>query len=135
MNPLVPYLWVAGVIHLAIVAMNVPLPRILRYREQLAQVSPIIRQVFIVHSIYIVLVLLGFSALCFWFAPQLAGETPLGAFLSGCLAVFWGLRLAIQLFYYDEALKRAHRVVHVVFSLAIAYLTSIFLIAALRIVR
>ncbi len=135
MNPLVPYIWFTGAIHLGIVAMNVPLPSILGYREQLAKVSPIIRQVFIVHSIYIVLILLGFSALCFWFAPQLAGESPLGAFLSGCLAVFWGLRLAIQVFYYDEALKRAHRVVHIVFSMAIGFLTGIFLIAALRIVQ
>ena len=135
MNPLIPYIWLAGAVQLFIVAMNVPLPRVLGYREQLARVSPIIRQIFIVHSIYIVLVLIGFSLLCFRFASQLAGESPIGVFFSGCLAVFWTLRLIIQLFYYDAKLKRTYRTVHLAFTLAIGFLSGVFAIAAWGIVK
>ena len=63
MNPLVPFLWVAGGVHLAIAATNVSLPRRLRYRENLSRVWPIIRQVFVVHSIYAVFVVF-FSPCC-----------------------------------------------------------------------
>ena len=65
MNPLVPFLWVAGGLHLAIAAANVSLPRGLRYRENLSRVTPIIRQIFVVHSIYVVFVVLFFAVLCF----------------------------------------------------------------------
>ena len=131
-SPLIRLIQLAGVLQLLIVAMNVPLPRILRYREELAAVSPIIRQVFIVHSAYIVLMLIGFSALCFRFAPDLAGDSALGTFLSGCLAVFWGLRVPIQLCYYDAGLKRRYWIVHGLFTLAIVFMTGLFSFAALR---
>jgi len=134
MNPLVPAIWLAGGIQLFIVAMNVPLPRVLRYHEELAKLSPIVRQIFIVHSAYIVLVVIGFSALCFWFATELAGGSPLGTFLSGALAAFWGTRLIIQLGYYDANTKRRHRFGHVLFTLLIGLLSSIFTVAALRII-
>ena len=135
MSPLIPYIWLAGAVHVFIVAMNVPLPKMLGYREELARVSPIIRQIFVVHSIYILLVLIGLSLLCFRFAPQLAGGSPIGVFLSGCMAVFWGLRLLIQLFYYDASLKSKHRIAHLTFTLAIGFLSGVFAIAALGIMR
>ena len=78
MTDLVPYLWGAGGIQLAIAAANLVLPRKLRYAENLRRVEPIIRQVFIVHSVYIVYVLVAFAVICFAFAPELAGATRLG---------------------------------------------------------
>ena len=135
MNPLVPCIWVAGAIQILIVAMNVPLPRLLCYRENLSNVSAIIRQIFIVHSLYIILTLVGFSLLCFWFAPDLAGESPLGRFLSGFLAVFWLLRLCVQLFYYDVGVKRRYRLVNLAFLSAVLFLGSVFSLAASGLMR
>jgi hypothetical protein len=130
MNPLVPCIWVAGAVQLLIVAMNIPLPRLLRYRENLSNVSAIIRQIFIVHSLYIILTLIGFSLLCFWFAADLVGESLLGRFLSGFLAVFWLLRFCVQLFYYDAEVKRRYRLVNLAFLSAVLFLGSVFSIAA-----
>ena len=135
MNPLVPVIWLAGGIQLFIVAMNVPLPRVLRYREELAKLSPIVRQIFIVHSAYIVLVVIGFSVLCFCFATELAGGSPLGTFLSGALAAFWVARLIIQLGHYDADTRRRYRLGHVLFTFLIGLLSGIFTVAALRIIR
>ena len=98
MNPLVPWIWAAGVIHLVIVAANLALPRKLEYRANLVRVSPIVRQVFITHSAYIVLNLLACSALCLFFAPELAGGSRLGAFMSAYMAGFWWLRLCSSRF-------------------------------------
>jgi hypothetical protein len=69
MNTMVPFLWLAGGVQLAIAIANLWVPRVLHYRENFAKLSPMVRQVFIVHSVYIVLMLLGFSALCLFFAP------------------------------------------------------------------
>lgn len=131
MTNLTPWIWLAGGIQLAIVAANFFLPKKLAYRDNLARVSTIIRQVFIVHSIYIVGVLAAFSALCFLFAPELAGASAMGRFMSGFFAVFWLARVGIQLFYYDPDMKRANFGMHVAFVAAIAYLGITFLVAAL----
>ena len=61
MNHLVPLIGMAGGLQLAIAAAHLALPRRLRYRDHLSRVSPIIRQIFIVHSVYIVYVLLAFG--------------------------------------------------------------------------
>ena len=61
MNPLVPWLWAAGMVQLLISAANVFVPRILSYKDNLSKISPIVRQVFIIHSVYVVMVVVGFS--------------------------------------------------------------------------
>ena len=126
LTDLVPYLWGAGGIQLAIAAANIVLPRKLRYGENLKLVEPIIRQVFVVHSVYILYVLVAFAVICFAFAPELTGATPLGRFMSAWLALFWAPRLIVQWTYYDRELRRQKHVGHWGFSLAILYLIIVF---------
>jgi hypothetical protein len=121
----------AAVPQLLIATANLFAPRVFRYRENLARLSPMVREIFVVHSIYIVLVVLGAAALCFAFPEELAGRSPLGRSLSAFLAIFWGLRLAIQLFAYDRETRRARPVFDALFLGAFAYLTAVFAAAAL----
>jgi hypothetical protein len=125
---------VAGILQLVIAAANLVLPRILQYRENLAPVSPMIRQIFLVHSGYIVLVLVGFGIVSIVFASELAGGSGLGRFVSGFLAVFWLLRVPVQL-RYDPVIRRRYRLVDVAFLLAVLYLGATYLSAALEIWR
>jgi hypothetical protein len=135
MNPLVPFLWIAGAVHLSIAVSNIWVPGILHYRENLAKLSPIVRQVFVVHSIYMVLVLSGFSALCCFFAPELAGGSPLGRVLSAFLAVFWLLRVVLQFAYYDKSVRAQYRLGDAAYTLAVSCLGITFAVAALGVVR
>ena len=80
-------IWGAGVAHVGIIAANVPLPGRLRVRERLAGIPRFLRQIFYVHWIYIVIVLGMFTAVCFGFAPELAGGSALGRFLSAFMAL------------------------------------------------
>jgi hypothetical protein len=121
----------AAVPQLLVATANLFAPRIFRYRENLARVSPMVREIFIVHSIYIVLVVLGAAALCLAFPEELAGKSSLGRSLSAFLAVFWGLRLVIQLFAYDRDARRARPVFDALFLAAFAYLTAVFTTGAL----
>ena len=135
MSPLVPWLWAAGAVQLLISAANVFVPRILSYKDNLSKISPIVRQVFIIHSVYIVIVVVGFSGLCFIFAPELAGDDKLGRCLSGFMAVFWALRVVLQFAYVNAEIKRAHRAGHVAYTLAVACLAGVFGAAALGVVK
>ena len=131
MRFLIPCLWIAGAVQLVIIAANFILPNKLRCRENLSRVSPMIRSVFLVHWAYIVLVLGLFTALSFWFAPDLAGASRLGRFLSAAIAIFWLLRVPIQLFFYDPEIRRQNRLGDVLILMAFSYLGIVFGAAAL----
>ena len=131
MNPLVPWIWAAGVVHLSIAAANFALPKRLQVRENAARLSLILRQVLYVHWLYIVIVVLLFAALCLLFAPELAGASPLGRFLSGAMAAFWLLRIPLQLFYYDREARRRNRSLDMLYLLALVFLSGVFSAAAL----
>ena len=125
-------IWGAGVVHMGIVAANVRLPRRLRVRERLAGVPQFLRQIVYVHWVYIVIVVGLFAALCFGFAPELAGASSLGRFLSGFMAGFWLLRIVLQIFYYDREVRRENRGLDMLYVGSLIVLVAIFGTAALR---
>ena len=131
MNPLEPYLRVAGVLQWLVAASNLYAAHLFRYRQEMAKVTPFVREVFFVQNAYIMATVATFGVLCFGFAPDLAGPTPLGRLLSGSLAIFWGGRIAIQLFFYDRDVKRARPLAHLAFLATFVYLCGLFAAAAL----
>jgi hypothetical protein len=125
-------IWIAGTVHLAVIGANIPLPGMLRVQERLAGVPRFVRQIFYVHWIYIVIVLAMFAGLCFGFAPELAGATAMGRFLSGFMCVFWLLRIALQMLYYDREIRREQRVLDFLYLAALLVLVLVFGIAAVQ---
>lgn len=121
----------AGWLQIGIVAANALLPGGLRYRENLLKVSPIVRQVFIVHSLYILLVLVVFGGMCILFARDLVSGGALGRYLSAALAAFWLSRLIVQLCYYDAEVRRQYRSLDALFILALVFLAAVFSVAAI----
>jgi hypothetical protein len=102
-------LWIAGFVRVAIASANLFLSAKLNYRENLSRVSPIIRQIFVVHSAYIAGVVLVFAAITFGCTGDLASGRGLGRFLAGAIAVFWLVRVPVQPLYSDAALRRENR--------------------------
>lgn len=99
-------------------------------RERLAGVPRFIQQIFYVHWIYIVIVLGMFAALCFGFAPELAGASRLGRFLSGFMCGFWLLRIGLQVVYYDREIRRENRVLDLFYVGSLMVLVAVFGVAA-----
>jgi len=124
-------IWGAGVVHVGIMGANIPLPGRLRVRERLAGVPKYIRQIFYVHWVYIVIVVGLFAALCFGFAPELAGASALGRFLSGFMAGFWLLRIVLQIFYYDREIRRENYVLDTMYLGSLTALVVVFGMAAI----
>src|SRR5713226_6820266 len=131
MRGLLQLLWLAGLVQVAIASANLFLPAKLKYRENLARIAPIIRQIFVVHSLYIVGVVLLFAAVTFGFASELASGHGLGRFLAAAMALFWLCRAPVQLFYYDPSLRRTNRAGDIAFTLAALFLTTTYGAAAL----
>jgi hypothetical protein len=126
MRVLLQLLWLAGLVQVAIASANLFLPAKLRYRENLSRVSPIIRQIFVVHSVYIVGVVLLFALLTFGFAGELASGHGLGRFLAAAIAIFWLFRAPVQLLYYDATLRRENRLGDIAFTAAALFLTATY---------
>jgi hypothetical protein len=130
MRVLLQLLWLAGFVQLAIASANVFLPAKLNYKENLSRVSPIIRQIFVVHSVYIVGVVLLFAVLTFGFAGELASGHGLGRFLAAAIAVFWLFRAPVQLLYYDSSLRKENRWGDIAFTAAALFLTATYGVAS-----
>lgn len=126
MRTLLWSLWLAGFVQVAIAFANVFLPKKLQYRDNLSRVAPIIRQVFVVHSVYIVGVVPLFAAVTFGFAGELASGHGLGRFLAAAMALFWLCRAPVQLLYYDASLRRTNRAGDVAFITAALFLAATY---------
>ena len=109
-----------------IASANLFLPAKLSYRDNLSRVSPVIRQIFVVHSVYIVGVVLLFAALTFGFAGDLASGRGLGRFLAAAIAVFWLVRAPVQFLYYDAALRRENRWGDIAFTASALFLAATY---------
>lgn len=131
MRSLLLLLWLAGFVQVPIALANFFLPAKLKYGENLSRVAPIIRQIFVVHSVYIVGVVLLFAAVTFGFAGELASGHGLGRFLAASIALFWLFRAPVQLLYYDATLRRENRWGDVAFTIGAVFLAATYGAASL----
>lgn len=107
-------------------------PRHFRWREETVRLSLLTRQILYVHTAFIGLTVFLIGLLCATCAHELT-NTPLGRRISLGLAAFWGVRLVVQFFGYSPDLWRGkpfETVMHILFSLFWAWLTTLFLLVA-----
>jgi hypothetical protein len=114
------HLRIAGILLLFLAAIHPLMPRELGWKEDLAKLTLVNRQVFLVHTAFIVLTLVLMGSLALVYAEELAAQGRLARAVLGGLAIFWGARLFTQQFVYDRTLWRGnarYTAIHVVFSL------------------
>jgi len=129
MSDLVLLIRATGVLLWVIAAANLFVPAKLDYAQNLARLSPIVRQVFVIHSLFVVLVVIGSGGLCLFLAPRLIAADPLSIAVSTFLSLFWSLRFVLQVRYFDKDFARRHLLAHISYSLACAFLAVIFMAA------
>lgn len=124
------HLRIAGGLQLALALLHLAFPRRFQWKEELARLSPLNRQIFLVHTFFICVVLVLIGALSLFAPGALLEPTRLSRLVLGGFAAFWGLRLLCQWFVYDPALWRGQALntaVHILFSLLWLYLTAVYL--------
>ncbi len=92
---------ISGVLQLGTLLASALVPKELKFREELPKVNPLLRHWILTAGGYIVLDLIAFGILSLLFAKELASGQSLARGVCGFIAVFWGIRLIIQLFVFD----------------------------------
>lgn len=129
---LVTHLRFIGVLMAALVVVNFFVPGRFHWREEMARLSLVNRQIFQAHTVFIVLTIAMFSVLLLTAAETLLEPTRLSHLVLGGLTIFWGVRMLMQWFFYSPAVWRGNRfntVMHGVFSAAWVYVTAVFAVA------
>ncbi len=91
----------AGIVHFLLLIVGGLMPRVLDWRKNLALLHPFLRQLFWVYAIFITLTLVSFGVITCVNAPALASGSLLARSFCGFVAVFWLIRLGVQLFVFD----------------------------------
>lgn len=122
------HLRIIGGLLVVLAFVHVIFPRYFNWKQELAALSLVNRQMMEVHTFFIALTVFGMGLLCLTSAGELTG-TPLGQRICLGLAVFWGIRLVFQFFVYSPELWRGkpfETVVHMLFGCFWLYLTVVF---------
>ena len=122
-----------GLAMIMLALIHVIFPKYFGWKQELAKLSLINRQIMKVHTGFIALTVFLIGVLCLTSASELV-STDLGRKISLGLSVFWFCRLLVQIFGYSTELWRGKRLetfVHVVFTMIWIYFSAVFgLIAA-----
>jgi hypothetical protein len=122
------HLKLIGFILIVLSLVHVVFPRYFNWKDELKSLSLINRQMMIIHTFFIALVVLLMGLLCISYSTELI-DTKLGKNISLGLGIFWGMRLFIQFFGYSSQLwkgKRFETMIHVLFSLLWTYISVVF---------
>lgn len=125
-------LQIAGVLQLMLALAHFAFIRRLEWRDELQRVGLFTRQVFWVHTGFLMLVLAGFGVLDLVHAEELLERTALARTLLGGLTVFWTTRLYCQFFVYRPELWRGNALntkMHLLFSALWIFLSAVHAIA------
>ena len=109
-------------------------PDYFNWKQELAYLSMINRQMAYVHLFFIALAVFLVGLLCLVSSNELL-NTPLGKRISLGLGLFWTVRLYFQFFVYSSKLwkgKAFETSVHVLFSMFWTYAGIVFILAYLR---
>src|SRR5689334_17980412 len=123
------HLHIGGVVMASLVLINLLVPSRLHWRDDMARLSLVNRQIFQVHAGFLVLTLALFSALLLTNGSALLEPTRLSRAILIGLTTFWAVRMVVQWCFYSSAVWRGNRFrtfVHYVFSALWVYLTGVF---------
>jgi hypothetical protein len=127
----------AGVAQFGVLSASALVPFRLNWRQELQVLSPLHRQMYWTYGGFIVLSIVAFALLSTFNARELASGSRLARWMCGYMAVFWGVRLALQAVF-DV---RSHltlwwlKLGYVALSITFAGLTAVYFVAALGIAR
>lgn len=120
---------IIGSILILLALIHVFFPKYFQWDKELKMLSLINREMMIVHTFFIALIVFLMGLLCLLSATELI-DTQLGKTVSLGMGLFWAFRLVIQLFVYSPELwkgKKFETAVHILFTLTWIYFAFVFL--------
>jgi hypothetical protein len=123
------HLRLVGVLQILLAATHLTFSKRFQWREELARLSLLNRQIFLVHTFFVCLILTLMGALCLLAPETLLERTDLSRLILIGFVVFWALRLVFQWFVYDSSLWRGSAFntrAHFVFTALWLYFVAVF---------
>jgi hypothetical protein len=124
---------VAGTLLIVLGLAHCFFPKRFGWKEDLATLSLLNRQIFLVHCFFIALTLVLMGSITVLYAKALLEPSPITRAILAGAAIFWACRLLVQFFVYDSKLWRGNVFntwMHALFSCLWTYLTATYTIAA-----
>ena len=100
-EPLEVALYFGGAFHFCLLIASALVPFALDWKGILAPLPRLLRQLFWVYGGFIVMFIIFLGTLTLMHAPRMAAGDPMGRSLCVVIAIFWGVRLAVQFFVLD----------------------------------
>ncbi len=119
---------IVGCLMLIIACLHAFFPRWFHWREELPRLSTLNRQIFVVHTLFIVLILVMFGLLFLIHARTMLSAGELGRLVFFGVGVFWATRFVVQTCYYHPSLWRgssARTAIHVLVTILCLYLAAV----------
>jgi hypothetical protein len=124
---------IGGLFHFSLLTAGAAAAKVLDWRVTLGVLDPLNRQLIWVHGAFISLVIVAFGTMSVLLPEHLTDGTLLARVVCGFVALFWGIRLAVQLFFFEAKAhlttfwrKAGYRALTCVFT----YLAVVYGIAA-----
>ena len=96
------WILLAGVGQLVLALASLAIPRVLKWREDVARLRPLTRQVFWTYAAYIWGTNVAFGLVSVLAPESLLDGSTLARAVCGFIAAYWGARVVIQLFVFDR---------------------------------
>src|SRR5882724_2377469 len=98
MNDQLPRLiQIAGALQISVLVASALVPIRLQWKSQLAGLPLLVRQLYWVYGGYVVLAIFSLGTICLVNAAELANGSLLARSICAYMAIFWGIRLSLQL--------------------------------------
>lgn len=121
---------------LFIAVLGPMIPRLLNWREPIANMPLLVREVFHIHTFFIGLTCAIFGTLTWAFAHDIATAAhPMLRWFAFCLGLFWGIRCVMQWAFYSASHWRGllpQTIAHWALFLGYGGFTAAYLFAAFR---
>jgi hypothetical protein len=117
-----------------VAVLNLSLVRIMGWKEDLARVSLLVRQVFHIHVMFISLTLVIFAAVTLAFANEMSmGAGLIYRWVACSIGTFWAVRTVLQVTYYSSSHWRgipSRTAVHFILLIVYAAFAVVYFAAA-----
>ena len=91
----------AGIGQLALIVGSLAIPRVLGWKEKMAEFPTLLRQMFWVYAGYIWVTNLSFGLLSTFWPHLLLDGSALAGGVCTFIFIYWAARILIQIFYFD----------------------------------
>jgi hypothetical protein len=125
---------IIGIVLMLLALIHIGFPKRFNWAEELKPLSLMNRQMMVVHTFFIAIVVFMMGALSLFCSTELS-TSSFGKIISMGLGMFWTIRLYVQFFVYSPELwkgKKFETTMHILFSFLWLYLSGIFLWNAFR---